>query len=99
MSYLDKQAAIATEEISRSLDLYRSTAYMDEIHDVVLSGGGSLVKGFANQLSETVGLEVSLIDPFRNIKLPGRFDRTYFEEIGPIASVAMGLAMRRIGDR
>ena len=87
------------EEISRSLDLYRSTAYMEEIHEVVLSGGGALVRGFPQQLSEAVGLEVSLVNPFRNIKLPGRFDRSFIEDMGPIASVAVGLAMRRVGDR
>lgn len=87
------------EEISRSLDLYRSTAYMEEIHEVVLSGGGALVRGFPQQLSEAVGLEVSLANPFRNIKLPGRFDRSYIEDMGPIAAVAVGLAMRRVGDR
>ena len=97
--FLAEANAEIADEISRSLDLYRSTSYMEEIHEVVLSGGGALVNGFAQQLSEAVGLEVSLADPFRNIRLPGKFDRTYIEEIGPIASVAVGLAMRRVTDR
>jgi type IV pilus assembly protein PilM len=98
-TFLMTANAEIAEEISRSLDLYRSTSYMEEIHEVVLSGGGALVKGFPQQLSESVGLEVSLANPFRNIKLPGRFDRSFIEDMGSIASVAVGLAMRRMGDR
>ncbi len=97
-AYLTTISAELVDEISSSLELYRSTSY-EEIHEVVLSGGGALVRGFSQQLSEVIGLEVSLADPFRNLKLPGRFDRTFIEEVGPIAAVAVGLAMRRLGDR
>ena len=101
----DAQAALqqASEEIAgeiaRSVDLYRSTAYMEEIHEVVLSGGGSLVPGFPELLADTLGLEVRLSEPFANIQVPGRFDVTFIEELGPIATVAVGLAMRSVGDR
>lgn len=86
-------------EIARSIDYYRSTAYMEDIHEVVLSGGGALVKGFPELLADTVGLEVRLAEPFKNITVPGKFDITYLEEVSCIAAVAVGLALRRQGDR
>jgi len=66
---------------------------------VVLSGGGSLIAGFADMLAQSVGLEVQLAEPFKSINVPGKFDITYLEEVGPVAAVAVGLAIRRIGDR
>jgi type IV pilus assembly protein PilM len=39
------------------------------------------------------------MEPFKNIKIPKRFDITYIEEMVPMAAVAAGLALRRPGDR
>ena len=86
-------------EIARSIEYYQSTGYMEEIHEVVLSGGGALIEGFADMLAQSVGLEVRLADPFKNINVPGKFDITYLDEVGPVAAVAVGLAFRSVGDR
>ena len=86
-------------EIARSIEYYQSTGYMEEIHEIVLSGGGALIPGFSEMLAQSVGLEVRLAEPFRNINIPGKFDVTFLEEMGPIATVALGLAIRRQGDR
>ncbi len=86
-------------EISRSLDYFRSTAFHEEINEVILSGGGALVKGFADQLSNHMGIQVRRSEPFKNIHIPARFDLSSIEETGCIAAVAVGLAIRRAGDR
>jgi len=38
-------------------------------------------------------------EPFRNIKIPKKFDLLNLEEVAPMLAVAVGLAMRRPGDR
>lgn len=81
-------------EVSRSLEYFS-----EEIHEVILSGGCAFIRDFPNLLAEKIGKEVRVIEPFKNIKIPKRFDVTYLEEIGPIAAVALGLALRRPGDR
>ncbi len=86
-------------EIVRSLDYFRDTTSKDTIEEVILSGGGALISGFKEMLSERTGINVSLAEPFRNIRIPKRLDREFIEEMAPIASVAVGLALRRIGDR
>lgn len=96
---LEQASEEIVAEISRSIEYYQSTGYMEEIHEVVLSGGGALIPGFSEILAQSVGLEVTLSDPFRNIVIPAKFDVTYLEEMGPIATVAMGLAIRKLGDR
>ncbi len=85
-------------EVARSIDYYR-TQGGEEVHEIILSGGASLIKNFNQALSERIGIEVRTAEPFRNIKIPKKFDPLLIDEIGPVAAVAVGLAIRRPGDR
>jgi type IV pilus assembly protein PilM len=86
-------------EIIRSFDYYRSTTLQEDIAEVVLSGGCALLKNFASMISEKSGVETKTADPFRNIRIPKRFDKAYIEETAPIMAIAVGLALRKQGDR
>ena len=89
---------LASEEIIGEVN--RSIEYFNEdINEVVLSGGCALIKDFPKLLADKLGIEVKVMNPFKNIKIPKRFDITYIEEIVPIAAVAAGLALRQPGDR
>ena len=86
-------------EVNRSFEYFRSSVVHEDINEVVLSGGCALIKNFLKPFAERIGVETKVIDPFRNIKIPKKFDVTYIEEIAPMAAVAVGLAIRRPGDR
>lgn len=86
-------------EVSRSFDFFKSSAAYPEIKEVILSGGGALIKGLPDLLSERLGIEVRLAQPFNSVKIPSKFDTFHIEESAPMAAVAVGLAMRRVGDR
>ncbi|MEW6107801.1 MAG: type IV pilus assembly protein PilM [Nitrospirota bacterium] len=86
-------------EIIRSFDYYRSTTLHEDISEVILSGGCALLKNFATMIAERSGIETKLAEPFKNIKIPKRFDTVYIEEIAPMMAVAVGLALRKQGDR
>jgi len=81
-------------EVNRSLEYFH-----EDINEVILSGGCALVKDFPKLLAEKIGIEVKVMEPLKNIKIPKRFDITYIEEMVPMAVVAAGLALRRPGDR
>ncbi|MEW6417191.1 MAG: type IV pilus assembly protein PilM [Nitrospirota bacterium] len=81
-------------EVSRSLEYFH-----EDVNEVILSGGCALIKDFPSLLAEKIGAETMVMEPFKNIKIPKRFDVTYIEEIAPMLSVAAGLALRRPGDR
>jgi type IV pilus assembly protein PilM len=83
----------------RSFDYYRGATRQEDINEIVLSGGCSLVKDFVPLLSERVGINVKVIEPFKNIQIPDKFDKGYLSKVAPIVAVATGLALRRIGDR
>jgi type IV pilus assembly protein PilM len=86
-------------EVNRSFEYFRSSVAHEDINEVVLSGGCALIKNVLKPFAERIGVETKVIDPFRNIKIPKKFDVTYIEEIAPMAAVAVGLAIRRPGDR
>jgi type IV pilus assembly protein PilM len=86
-------------EVGRSIDYFRSTAYNEDIHEVMLSGGGALVRDFPTLLADSIGLEVRVAEPFRNVNIPGKLDVAFIEDISCISAVAVGLALRRPGDR
>lgn len=86
-------------EISRSFDYFRSTTSNEDVNEVIFSGGGALIKDFAPLLSERLGVGVQLIEPFRNIDIPDKFDKGYLKKIESIVTIAVGLALRRVGDR
>lgn len=86
-------------EIARSFDYFRDTTNYENINEIILSGGVALTDKFASALSERAGINVSIADPFKNIEVPATFDKEYLKRVAPIVSVAVGLAMRRIGDK
>lgn len=86
-------------EISRSLEYFRSTTAQEDVQEIVLSGGGALINGFVPLLSERVGINARVAEPFKNIHIPHTFDKKYLKKIEPLIAVATGLALRSIGDR
>jgi len=86
-------------EIVRSFDYYRSTTVHEDISEVILSGGCALMSNFTAMIAEKTRVETRVAEPFRNIKIPKKFDTAYIEQMGPMMAVAVGLALRKQGDR
>jgi len=86
-------------EIQRTFDFYRSTAASDRLDRVMLCGGGARVRGFADALADRFGLPVEPLDPFRRIAFDAPAFGVDAVETAPVAVVAVGLALRRAGDR
>jgi len=86
-------------EISRSFDYFRDTTNYENINDILLCGGGALTAGFVSLLSEKSGINVQIAEPLKNIHIPDSFDMEYVHKVEPIISVAVGLALRRLGDK
>jgi type IV pilus assembly protein PilM len=84
-------------EIRKTLDFYWSTTKVLPLSRIVLSGGACNVDGLSALLDQEFNTAVELMDPF---KLVTRSSRAVGAELdGPAYSVAVGLAMRREGDR
>jgi len=87
-------------EVQKTFDFFKATASTDQISRIMLSGGASRVEGFAETLQERFSTPVEMFDPFRKVTLDAKkFSADMRESIAPTAAVAVGLAVRRAGDR
>jgi type IV pilus assembly protein PilM len=87
-------------EINKTFDFFKATAASDRIDRIVLSGGAANVDGFAQALQGRFGTGVETFDPFKTISFdPHRLGVADAEDLMPTAAVAVGLALRRTGDR
>jgi type IV pilus assembly protein PilM len=99
---LDTVSDILALEIQKTMDFYRATVEDGEsaVGKILISGGGSKLKGLVEFLSKRFDMPVELFDPFRKIKVDSRgFDPEYMREIVPEMAIAVGLALRGVDAR
>jgi type IV pilus assembly protein PilM len=86
-------------ELKNTIDMFQKTSE-EQVRRIHLAGGGATMEGIDNIFSKEMGLDCDVINPFKNIKVnPKSFDPEYIENIGPMATVALGLAMRKLDDK
>ena len=87
-------------EIQKTFDFFKATAASDRIDRVLVSGGASRVDGFVERLAERFGTPVELLDPVPADRVRRRRGSgSSADDVAPTAAVAVGLALRRAGDR
>lgn len=87
-------------EIERSIDYFRSTFGGDYIKHVYLSGGSSRIVGLKSHLSQRLSIETELINPLLKISYNKKnIDAGKLDSIKTIGAVAIGLGLRKIGDK
>ncbi len=88
------------QEVQRSLDFFTATSSEDRVTKVYLAGGVSSSTQVRETLEARLAIPTERVDPFRNLTINEKeFDSEYLEAIGPMFSVAVGLAMRKVGDK
>lgn len=86
---------LQTLEFLRAED--RLTNVRDAVSEVHLCGGTSLLKGFADVLTEELGVKVSEINPFS--LYPLQQDGAELDGLGPIMVPALALALRGLEEK
>jgi len=87
-------------EIQKTFDFFKATSSEDRIDRIFLSGGTSKVHGLRDLLADRFEAGVEIMNPFNNITYnPRDFDPDFISELGPSAAIAVGLAVRKAGDR
>jgi type IV pilus assembly protein PilM len=87
-------------EIQKTFDFFKATASSDRIDRIVLSGGASRAEAFTEMLTERFEAPVEPFDPFKKIGFEGKkVQADTSGDVAATAAVAVGLALRRAGDR
>ena len=86
-------------EIQKTFDFFKATASSDRIDRIVVSGGASQAEGFTEMLAERFGAPVEPFDPFKRVTFDARKAGAEASDVAATAAVAVGLALRRAGDR
>lgn len=87
-------------ELNRHLSFFwNASGSQDGLDRILLTGGGALVAGLGQELSDKTGIECSLLNPLRGVEVGSYEDQNYLKEIAPQLGVCVGLALRYPGDR
>ena len=87
-------------EIEKTFDFFKATSTSDHIDRVVVSGGASLVEEFETAMRERLGTDVERFDPFKTVPIdPAALQGATAADYAPLCAVALGLALRKGGDR
>ncbi len=78
-------------EIRLSFDYYENQALEKNINHVFLTGGTSLLPQLDKFLSETLGVNVEIWNPFKDIGVSGGAKE--WESVGPTLAIGLGLAL------
>jgi len=88
------------DELGRTLDFFKSSFKVDRLDRVLVSGGGSMIHGLMDMLSDRLRVSVDRFNPFQLVEIDGKTeDPMAVREIGGGATVVVGLALRQVGDR
>jgi type IV pilus assembly protein PilM len=97
---MDDATENLTQEVQRSIDFFSATSSDEKVQKVFITGGVSKVAAVRESLESRLGVEVNVVDPWRQISFGEKdFDPEYLQAMGPLYTVAVGLAMRRMGDK
>lgn len=94
---LDTVSDILALEIQKTMDFYRATTDDPDaaVQKILVSGGGSKLRGMVEFLGKRFEIPIEVFDPFRKIRVDDRvFDPEYMREVVPEMAIAVGLALR-----
>jgi len=91
---VDNYFSALADELVRTLDFYAVRHADFPVQQLLLSGGGALVPGTAEQVSQRLGIDTRIMNPFPVVKTAKKFDAEYMERTGPMMMVPVGLALR-----
>jgi type IV pilus assembly protein PilM len=87
-------------EIQKTFDFFKATASTDRIDRIVTTGGASRVDGFREALAERFNTAVEALDPFKAVALDStKLGIADPDAVRSTSAVALGLALRKAGDR
>lgn len=87
------------QELQKTFDFFIATTSTEKIDQLFIAGGSSRIVNLDTELKERFGIRVEIMNPFRQIDIAGTsVSQEWLVENAPSMAVAVGLAVRYIGD-
>lgn len=95
LNIVQSQIELQVNEIKKNVNFYITSGSTEKVDECFITGGNSLTAGMQDMLTQAMGIEVSRLDLFNEIKInESQFDLSP-EEFNAIAAIVVGLAMRK----
>ncbi len=99
MGVLNSVSEDLAAELQKTFDFFVATSSVDRLDRVVLGGGSAMVLNLDQILKDRFQVDVEVMNPFRNIRYSeSDFDPEWINRHAPAMAVAVGLAVRTVGD-
>lgn len=82
-------------EVSRALQFFFTSTQYNQVHHIVLAGGGALIRGVDEVVAARTQIDTIVANPFANMALSSRIRPKQLVADAPSLMVACGLALRR----
>lgn len=87
-------------EIAGVVNTFQSKSNEGNVDRVVLCGGGTFIRGFPKALASGIQIDVFILNPFSGLIVnQDLFPGKVLNQMAPLASVALGLALRKVDDK
>ncbi len=87
------------QELQKTFDFFGATTSTEKIDQLFIAGGCSRIVNLDRQLKDRFGMPVEIMNPFRQIDVSdSAASAEWLNENAPTLTVAVGLAVRHIGD-
>ena len=96
---LQNSAETIVSEIQKTFDFFRATTQEEKIDQVYLAGGSARLQGLRELLTERLDTQVEILNPFNAVTPSKDVSADIVNQMGPAAAIAVGLAVRKVGDR
>jgi type IV pilus assembly protein PilM len=86
-------------EVKKTFEFYRSNTTEGRIDNIMLSGGSANLEAITDFFSQEFDIPVEVVNPFNNIDINyKKFDLNFIKDMAPVYTIAVGLALRALGD-
>jgi type IV pilus assembly protein PilM len=91
---LDPFKEAMAQQVNRSIQFFYSASQYNSVDLVVLAGGSSSVAGVDDLISERLGVETFVANPFANMAVASKVKPQVLSNDAPALMIACGLALR-----
>lgn len=84
----------AVQQVSRSLQFFFSSSQYNDVDQIVLVGGVAAIEGLSELVREQIATPTVVANPFLNLSLGSKINKTLLTNDAPALMIACGLAMR-----